>query len=52
VFKYKYPDCNNSASNYSDQYNKIIVKSIDTDRVNENKIITKISKEVIVEKIL
>jgi len=50
VFKDKYPDCNNSASNYSDQYNKIIVESMDTDGENENKIITKISKEVIVEK--
>ena len=49
-FKDKYPDCNKSASNYSDQYNKIIVESMDTDGENENKIITKISKEVMVEK--
>ena len=50
AFKNKYPDCNTSASNYSDQYNKIIVESMDTDSNNENKIITKISKEVMVEK--
>ena len=49
-FKDKYPDCNKSASNYSDQYNKIIVESMDTDGENENKIIAKISKEVMVEK--
>ena len=50
AFKDKYPDCNSSTSNHSDKYNKIIVESMDTDGENENKIITKITKEVIVEK--
>ena len=50
AFKEKYPDCNSSTSNHSDKYNKIIVESMDTDGENENKIITKITKEVIVEK--
>jgi len=49
-FKEKYPDCNSSTSTHSDKYNKIIVESMDTDGDNENKIITKITKEVIVEK--
>jgi hypothetical protein len=49
-FKEKYPDCNKSASNNSDKYNKIIVESMDTDGENENKIIANISKSVIVEK--
>jgi hypothetical protein len=49
-FKEKYPDCNKSASNHSDKYNKIIVESMDTDGENENKIIANISKSVIVEK--
>jgi hypothetical protein len=49
-FKEKYPDCNKSTSNYSDKYNKIIVESMDTDANSENKIITKISKEVIIQK--
>ena len=50
AFKEKYPDCNTSTSKQSDKYNKIIVESMDTDGVNENIIISKISKEVIVEK--
>ena len=49
-FKEKYPDCNKSSSTHSDKYNKIIVESMDTDGENANKIITKITKEVIVEK--
>ena len=49
-FKEKYPDCNSSTSNHSDKYNKIIVESMDTDGENENKIIQKITREVIVEK--
>jgi hypothetical protein len=49
-FKEKYPDCNKSTSTHSDKYNKIIVESMDTDGENANKIITKITKEVIVEK--
>jgi len=49
-FKEKYPDCNKSTSTHSDKYNKIIVESMDTDLNSENKIITKISKEVIIQK--
>jgi hypothetical protein len=50
AFKQKYPDCIKSTSNHSDQYNKMIIESMDTDGENENKIISKISKEVIVQK--
>jgi len=50
TFREKYPDCNKSTSKHSDQYNKIIVESMDTDSNSENKIIKKISKEVFVEK--
>ena len=50
AFKEKYPDCIKSTSNHSDQYNKMIIESMDTDGGNENKIISKISKEVILEK--
>ena len=50
AFKQKYPDCNKSASIHSDQYNKMIVESMDTAGDNENKIITNISKQVFVEK--
>jgi hypothetical protein len=50
AFKQKYPDCNKSASIHSDQYNKMIVESMDTDGENENKIITNISKQVMVQK--
>ena len=49
-FKEKYPDCNSSTSKHSDKYNKIIVESMDTDGENENKIIKKITKEIMVEK--
>jgi len=49
-FKEKYPDCNSSTSNHSDRYNKIIVESMDTDGDNENKIITKITQAVMVQK--
>jgi len=49
-FKEKYPDCNSSTSNHSDKYNKIIVESMDTDADNENKIISKITHAVMVQK--
>ena len=49
-FKEKYPDCNKSISTHSDKYNKIMVESMDTDANNENKIITKITKEVMIQK--
>jgi len=53
-FKEAHPDCNKSASKFSDQYNKIIVESMggqgDNDFEKEEKIIKKITKEVVVEK--
>jgi len=49
-FKETHPDCVKSVSPYSDKYNKIIVESFDNDYDKEEKIIKKISKEVIIEK--
>ena len=49
-FKAKHPDCVKASSKFSDQYNKIIVESFDTDQEKEDKIIKKIAKEVIINK--
>jgi hypothetical protein len=49
-FKEVHPDCGKAASLYSDQYNKIIVESFENDYDKEEKIIKKVSKEVLVEK--
>ena len=53
-FKEVHPDCNQSCSLYSDQYNKIIVESMggpgDNDIEKEDKIIKNISKTVILDK--
>ena len=49
-FKEAHPDCNKYSSRFSDQYNKIIVESFDSNYENEEKIIKKVSKEVLVEK--
>jgi hypothetical protein len=53
-FKEKYPDYNKASSRTSDQYNKIIIESMgghgDNDFEKEEKIIKKVSKEVVVEK--
>jgi len=53
-FKEAHPDCCKSVSKFSDQYNKIIVESMggsgDNDYEKEEKIIAKISKEIVVEK--
>jgi len=53
-FKEAHPDCTKSASRYSDQYNKIIMEAMggrgDNDFEKEEKIIRRVSKEVIVEK--
>jgi len=49
-FKAKYPDCVYSDSKKSDQYNKIIIESLNDSKENENKIIKKIAKEVVVGK--
>ena len=53
-FKESHPDCIKSVSRFSDQYNKIIVESMggpgDNDFEKEEKIIKRITKEIIVEK--
>jgi hypothetical protein len=49
-FKEVHPDCGKSASKYSDQYNKIIIESMDTDKENENKIIKNISNITTIDK--
>jgi hypothetical protein len=56
ILKYKeiHPDCGKSSSKYSDPYNKILVECMggagDNDFEKEEKIISKISKCVLVEK--
>jgi hypothetical protein len=53
-FKEAHPDCIKASSKFSDQYNKIIIESMggpgDNDFEKEEKIIKKVTKEVIVEK--
>ena len=53
-FKDAHPDCSKSDSKYSDQYNKIIVESFggpgDDDSKKEDKIITNISKTIVIER--
>jgi len=53
-FKEAHPDCIKSSSNFSDQYNKITIESMggmgDNDFEKEEKIIKKVSKEVMVGK--
>ena len=49
-FKEAHPDCGKSTSKFSDQYNKIIIESMDTDKANEDKIIQNISKNVTIDK--
>jgi len=53
-FKEAHPDCLKASSNYSDQYNKIIIESCggsgDNDIEKEDKIIRNISKTVIIDK--
>jgi hypothetical protein len=55
-FREKYPDCNKSDSNYSDQYNKIILEAMggkgDNDIEKEDKIIKNISKTVFINKVI
>ena len=54
TFKEKHPDCIKSASLYSEQYNKLIIEAMggsgNEDFDNENKIIKKIAKEVVIDK--
>jgi hypothetical protein len=51
-FKEAHPDCTKSASRFSDQYNKIIMEAMggrgDNDFEKEEKIIKRVSKEVII----
>jgi hypothetical protein len=53
-FKEAHPDCIKSTSLFSDQYNKIIMEAMgghgDNDFEKEEKIIKKVSKEVLVER--
>lgn len=54
IFKQVHPDCIHSDSQYSDQYNKIIVESMggsgDNDVEKEDKIIKRITKHVLIDK--
>jgi hypothetical protein len=53
-FKEAHPDCNRSASKYSDQYNKIIIEACggsgNNDSEKEDKIIRNIAKNVTIDK--
>jgi hypothetical protein len=53
-YKEKHPGCNYSESKYSDQYSKIVIEAMggvgDNDAEKEDKIIQKISKEVVIDK--
>ena len=53
-FKEKHPDCGKSESDFSDQYNKLIIEAMggsgDNDLEKEDKIIKKIAKEVVIDK--
>ena len=53
-FKAKHPDCSKSDSLFADQYNKLIVEAMggpgDNDLEKEDKIIRKITKEVVISK--
>jgi hypothetical protein len=54
LFKELHPDCIYSHSKTSDQYNKIIIEALggsgNLDDENENKIVKKIAKEVLINK--
>jgi hypothetical protein len=54
-FKAKYPDCVFSDSHKSDEYNTLVIESMgglgNDDEDNENKIIKKLAKEVIITKV-
>jgi hypothetical protein len=56
IYKEEHPDCGKSSSIYSDQYNKMIVESMggtgNNDLEKEDKIIKKITKEVMIDKSL
>ena len=46
----KYPECAHSDSHKSDQYNNIIIQSLDTNPNSNPKIISNIAKEVKIDK--
>jgi hypothetical protein len=50
--KYKelHPGCNYSDSKYSDQYSKLVIEAMGGDAEKEDKIISKIAKEIIIDK--
>ena len=50
--KYKelHPGCNYSYSKYSEQYSKLVIEAMGGDTYKEDKIISKIAKEVIIDK--
>ena len=54
-FKEKYPDCKESNSKYSEQYNKLLIESMgglgNNDIEKEDSIIKNISKNVIIDRI-
>jgi hypothetical protein len=56
AFREKYPDCIYSDSRKSDQYNRLIIEAMGGDGNDEdgkaNKIIKKIAKEILIEKVL
>jgi hypothetical protein len=53
-FKKEHPDCIKASSNFSDQYNKLIIEAMggsgDNDLEKEDKIIKKIAKNVVINK--
>jgi hypothetical protein len=55
-YEYKYPECMNPESKKSDEYNKIIMETMggvnNNREKNKEKIIRKIAKEVVIEKIV
>lgn len=46
LWKEAHPECNDSASKFSDQYNRIILGALDYSKENNDKIIKNIAKEV------
>ena len=50
-YRLEHPGCNYSESKYSDQYSKLVIEAMmDDDIEKQNKIITNIAKEVVVNK--
>jgi hypothetical protein len=50
-FKEKYPDYNDSKSQHSDEYSKIVIESMeDSNKEKQDKIIKKITKQVLIDK--